>query len=231
MPVLEFPNPEDTTREGIVAIGGDLHPDSLRLAYGQGIFPWPHDGMPMLWFCPPRRAILPFDLLYVGKRLARTRRLSPLRFTIDAAFDEVISACKTSVRPDQEGTWITPEIEEAYREAHRLGFAHSVEAWSEEGELFGGVYGVDSGGSFGGESMFHRQPDASKLALLYLVDHLASRGATFLDIQMMTPHMKAFGAVEIPRRQFLKRLAFEQSQHLRLFDAPLLTRASTPPGF
>jgi leucyl/phenylalanyl-tRNA--protein transferase len=218
MPVLQFPDPEHTTREGIVAVGGDLHPDTLRLAYGQGIFPWPHQGMPLLWFCPPRRAILDFHALHIPKRLQRTRRLSTFHFTIDTAFNEVISACKLSERPDQEGTWITDGIEEAYREAHRLGFAHSVEAWSENGELVGGLYGVDSGGVFGGESMFHRQSDASKLALLFLVDHLASRGATFLDIQMMTPHMKALGAQEIPRRQFLKRLAAERARNLTLFD-------------
>ncbi|MES2461646.1 MAG: leucyl/phenylalanyl-tRNA--protein transferase [Armatimonadota bacterium] len=218
MPVLQFPDPEDATREGIVAIGGDLHPNTLRLAYAQGIFPWPHEGMPLLWFCPPRRAILDFQALHVPRRLARTQRNSSLRFTIDKAFDEVISACKLSERPDQAGTWITEEIEESYREAHRLGFAHSVEAWSENGDLVGGVYGVDSGGAFGGESMFHRQSDASKLALLYLVDYLASRGATFMDIQMMTPHMKVLGAVEIPRRQFLRRLASEQARGLTLFD-------------
>jgi leucyl/phenylalanyl-tRNA--protein transferase len=142
-----------------------------------------------------------------------------LHFTIDHAFAEVISACKLSERPEQEGTWITEEVEEAYRAAHRLGFAHSVEAWTDTGELVGGVYGVDSGGTFGGESMFHRQSDASKLALLYLVDHLESRGATFLDIQMMTPHMKALGAVEIPRRDFLERLSEERSRNLRLFDS------------
>lgn len=220
MPVLQFPDPEDTSREGIIAMGGDLHPDSLRLAYHQGIFPWPHEGMPLLWFCPPRRAILDFHLLHVGKRLARTRLNSSFRFTVDSAFGSVISACKSSYRPDQEGTWITEEIEAAYGEAHRLGFAHSVEVWSESGDLVGGLYGIDSGGVFGGESMFHRESDASKLALLFLADHLASRGATFLDIQMMTPHMKALGAVEIPRRRFLKRLASEQAQNLTLFDTP-----------
>lgn len=220
MPVQQFPDPEDSTREGIVAIGGDLHSDSLKLAYRQGIFPWPHEGMPLLWFCPPRRAILDFKLLHVGKRLDRTRRNSSFVFTIDRAFGSVISACKKSYRPEQEGTWITGEIEEAYQEAYRLGFVHSVEVWSEGGNLVGGLYGVDSGGVFGGESMFHRESDASKLALLFLVDHLASRGATFLDIQMMTPHMKALGAVEIPRRQFLRRLASEQTLNLTLFDAP-----------
>ena len=198
-------------------MGGDLHPDTLRLAYRQGIFPWPHDGLPLLWFCPPRRAILDLSAIHIPKRLARTRRLTPLQFTIDTAFDRVISACRTSARPDQQGTWITEEVEEAYIAAHQLGFAHSAEAWTPDGELVGGVYGIDSGGAFGGESMFHRQADASKLALLHMVDHLAARGATFLDIQMMTPHMQRLGAVEIPRRQFLRRLALEQARNLTLF--------------
>ena len=217
MPVEQFPHPESATRDGIVAMGGDLHPDTLQLAYRQGIFPWPHQGMPLLWFCPPRRAILEFSAIHIPKRLARTRRLSSLQFTIDQAFDKVIAACRTSERPDQQGTWITDEVEKAYIEAHRLGFAHSAEAWTADGKLVGGIYGIDSGGAFGGESMFHRQADASKLALLFLVDHLAARGATFLDIQMMTPHMQRLGAIEIPRRQFLKRLVSEQARNLTLF--------------
>ncbi|MBC8104124.1 MAG: leucyl/phenylalanyl-tRNA--protein transferase [Cytophagales bacterium] len=218
MPVLQFPDPEEATHDGIVAIGGDLHPDSLRLAYSQGIFPWPHEGMPLLWFSPPERAILDFSLLHVPRRLARTRRSSGLRFTIDAAFDEVISACQQSPRTGQEGTWITKKLKAAYCMAHRLGFVHSVEAWSSAGDLVGGLYGVDGGGIFAGESMFYRESDASKLALLFLVEHLAMRGATFMDIQMMTPHMKALGAVEVPRHQFLKRLSSEKARGLTLFD-------------
>ena len=219
MPILQFPDPRETGPEGVVAAGGDLHPDSLRLAYRQGIFPWPHPGLPLLWFCPPRRAILDFSRLHVGHRLARIRRTSRLTFTRDAAFERVIAACRGAKRPGQAGTWITPAMERAYCRLHRDGDAHSVEAWDENGQLVGGVYGVDAGGAFGGESMFHTQPNASKLALLFLVDHLAARGADFMDIQMLTPHMEALGAVEIPRDEFLARLRKIRASGRSLFDA------------
>ena len=220
MPILRFPDPRDTGPEGVVAVGGDLHPDSLRLAYGQGIFPWPHAGLPLLWFCPPERAILDFSRLHVGRRLARIRRASRLTFTIDQAFEQVIAGCRHARRPGQPGTWITPGMEYAYCRLHRDGDAHSVEAWDEAGALVGGVYGVDAGGAFCGESMFHTQPNASKLALLFLVDHLAARGANFMDIQMLTPHMEALGAVEIPRNEFLARLRMAQASGLPLFEPP-----------
>lgn len=204
----------------MVAVGGDLHPDSLRLAYRQGIFPWPHQGLPLLWFCPPERAILPFDRLHVGRRLARLRRQAPFTFTLDRAFPQVIAACRQAKRPEQAGTWITPAMERAYCRLHREGDAHSVEAWDEAGQFVGGVYGVDGGGVFAGESMFHRAPNASKLALLFLVDHLRARGADFLDIQMLTPHLEALGAVEIERDEFLTRLRAAQQKRLVLFDPP-----------
>lgn len=219
MPIIQFPDPRDTGPEGVVAAGGDLHPDSLRLAYRQGIFPWPHEGLPLLWFCPPQRAILDFSRLHVGRRLARIRRASRLTFTIDAAFEKVITACRHARRPGQAGTWITPAMERAYVRLHQSGGdAHSVEAWDETGALVGGVYGVDAGGAFGGESMFHTQPNASKLALLFLVDHLSSRGADFLDIQMLTPHLEALGAVEVPRDEFLEKLRAAQTRGPTLFD-------------
>jgi leucyl/phenylalanyl-tRNA--protein transferase len=218
VPIVRFPDPRDTGPEGIVAVGGDLHPDSLRLAYRHGIFPWPHDGLPLLWFCPPERAILDFDRLHVGRRLARMGRTSRLTFTVDQAFDDVIAACRKAKRPGQPGTWITPAMERAYKRLHREGDAHSAEAWNPAGELVGGVYGVDAGGAFGGESMFHREPNASKLALLFLVAHLRARGAEFLDIQMMTPHMAALGAIEVSRNEFLARLAAAQARGLTLFD-------------
>ncbi len=213
MPILQFPDPRVTGPEGVVAAGGDLSTDSLRLAYGQGIFPWPHRGLPLLWFCPPQRAILDFSRLHVGRRLARVRRASRLTFTIDHAFERVIAGCRHARRPGQAGTWITLGMERAYRRLHREGGgAHSVEAWNENGALVGGVYGVDAGGAFGGESMFHTQPNASKLALLFLVDHLKARGADFLDIQMLTPHLLALGAIEVPRDDFLERLQAAQER-------------------
>jgi leucyl/phenylalanyl-tRNA--protein transferase len=217
MPVARFPDPRDTGPEGIVAIGGDLHPDTLRLAYRQGIFPWPHEGLPLLWFSPLERAILDFNRLHVPRSLARAQRKYRFRFTIDRAFNEVIRACRTAFRPGQEGTWITPEMVRAYIELHRLGDAHSVEAWDIDDNLVGGMYGVDAGGAFCGESMFHRAPNASKLALLYLVAHLQGRGLDFMDIQQLTPHMEMLGAIEVPRDEFLERLRVTQSRHLRLF--------------
>ena len=196
----------------VVGVGGPLTPDTLRLAYGQGIFPWPMTGYPLLWFCPPRRAVLDFDRLHVPQSLARARRRAPFSFTIDKAFDDVIAACRASPRPGQAGTWITAGMVDAYRALHREGDAHSVEAWDPSGALAGGLYGVAAGGVFTGESMFHRAPDASKLALLFLVDFLAARGGTWLDCQVMTPHMQVLGAREIGRDEFLDRLAAEREQ-------------------
>lgn len=206
MPVTRFPPPEVADENGILAVGGDLHPDTLRMAYSQGIFPWPLEGWPLVWFCPPRRAVLIFDELHVPRSLAHARKRMTFRFTIDRAFADVIDACSSVPRPGQDGTWITPAMRDAYVELHRLGDAHSVEVWDGE-ELVGGIYGVDAGGAFAGESMFHRRPNASKLALLHLVDHLRARGLGWMDIQMLTPHLEAMGARELERGEFLRRLA------------------------
>lgn len=201
----------------VVGVGDDLGVAALRDAYSRGIFPWPIPGYPLLWFCPPRRAVLDFDRLHVPDRLARLRRRTALTFTIDRAFDAVIAACRQSPRPNQGGTWITPPMLRAYRSLHRAGFAHSVEAWDESGVLIGGLYGVAVGGVFSGESMFHSAPNASKLALLFLTDHLRARDLGWMDIQMMTPHMAALGAHELPRDEFLDRLAAEHARELHLF--------------
>ncbi len=200
-----------------MGVGDDLSPETLIWAYGQGIFPWPITGYPLLWFCPPLRAVLDFDRLHIPERLARTRRRTGLTFTIDAAFDQVIASCRQSPRPGQAGTWITPAMLSAYRHLHRLGYAHSVEAWDAEGELQGGLYGVSVGGVFCGESMFHRVPNASKFALLFLCGHLEARGLGWIDIQVMTPHLAALGAADIPRDTFLDRLAAERQRRLVLF--------------
>ncbi len=201
----------------VVGVGEDLSSERLLWAYALGIFPWPMTGYPLLWFCPAWRAVLDFGRLHVPARLARTRRSSPLTFTIDAAFDQVIAACRRSPRPGQGGTWITPAMLSAYRTLHGLGHAHSVEAWDAEGSLVGGLYGVECGGVFSGESMFHAVPNASKLALLFLCDYLSARGAGWLDIQMMTPHLAALGAHELPRDEFLDRLDAEHRRELVLF--------------
>ena len=210
-----FPDPR-YARGDVVAFGDDLAIDTLRDAYRHGIFPWPHEDLPMPWFSPRRRTILIFDELHVGRTLQKAARQSTFTFTIDRAFGDVIRACSEAPRPDQDGTWIGPRIIAAYTALHQAGDAHSVEVWDTE-ELVGGIYGVDSGGVFTGESMFHRRPNASKLALMFLVDHLRARGATWLDCQVMTPHMAALGARQITRARFLDMLAAAQAAGLTLF--------------
>lgn len=223
MPVTQFPDPRRAPKDGLLAVGGDLHPESLILAYSQGIFPWPvHDpeeGDDVLaWFSPNPRAILRFSDLHVPESLARAQRKAQTqwRFSVDEAFEEVILACSEVPRPGQAGTWITDDMIDAYIDFHQAGHAHSVEVW-EGSELVGGIYGVDAGGAFAGESMFHRRSNASKLALLYLIEHLKKRGASWIDIQMLTPHMKALGAIEIKRDDFLKELSQTHALGLRLF--------------
>lgn len=211
-----FPDPREATPDGIVAVGGRPEPELLAEAYARGIFPWPVEGYPLLWFSPPERAILFFDELHVPRSLARERRRTLLTFTIDRAFERVIHSCRAVVRAHEKGTWITREMVRGYCEFHLAGRAHSVEAW-EGGELVGGLYGVDAGGAFAGESMFHLRPNASKLALLHLVEHLAARGLTWLDIQVMTPHMEALGARTVPREEFLTLLARARGSGLKLF--------------
>ena len=210
-----FPDPR-YSRSDIVAVGGDLNVETLRDAYRHGIFPWPHEGLPLPWFSPRRRAVILFDQLHVGRSTQKAAKAAPYTFTIDRSFPQVIAACAESPRPGQDGTWIEPFIIDAYISFHRAGDAHSVEAW-EDGELVGGLYGVDSGGVFTGESMFHRRPNASKLALLFLIEHLRARHATWLDCQVMTPHMKAVGAREIARARFLDMLGDAQAAAVRLF--------------
>lgn len=216
MALIRFPDPRYAAFEGIVTIGGSLNTINLLSAYRQGIFPWPMDGWPLTWFCPEERAILEFKDLHVPRSLAKAGRRAPFRFTIDQDFSAVILACARAKRKGEDGTWITPEMIRAYCELHRNGYAHSVEAW--EGEtLVGGLYGVDPDSSFAGESMFFYRPNASKLALLYLIEHLAGRGLDWIDIQMMTPHMAALGAKLIGRDEFLEKLAETRARKLDLF--------------
>lgn len=211
-----FPDPR-RARGDIVAVGTDYHPETLIDAYRHGIFPWPNDETPLPWFCPEERAILRFERIHLSRSLVRARKQTQWKLSIDRAFDAVIRGCSDASRPDQDGTWIYPEVVAAYSELHRLGVAHSAEVW-EADELIGGIYGIDSGGAFGGESMFHRRPNASKFALLHLTDHLAARGLDWMDIQVLTPHMESLGAELIDRDDFLDRLRDTQRRGLRLFD-------------
>lgn len=202
----------------VVSFGTPLTPENVREAYLKGIFPWNTEGLPLPWHCPERRAILEFADLRVPRSLQQARRKGDLTFTIDKAFAEVMRECALAYRPGQPGTWISPEFERVYGQLHRKGMAHSVEAWDANGDLAGGLYGIDAGGVFCGESMFYKRPNASKLALLHLIDHLASRGSTWLDCQVMTPHMKALGAKGISRITFLKRLRDTQLSPASLFE-------------
>jgi leucyl/phenylalanyl-tRNA--protein transferase len=201
----------------VVSFGDPLTVENLRDAYTKGIFPWHMDGIPLPWYCPEKRAILEFTDLHIPKSLERARRRNEFTFTIDKAFRRVMEECSRMRRPGQRGTWITPEFVSGYSTLHKEKMAHSVEAWDADGELVGGVYGVDAGGVFCGESMFYKQPNASKLALLFLIDHLRSRGSTWFDAQVMTPHIRALGAKEIQRGEFLRRLRETQAKHLLPF--------------
>ncbi|MGH9886665.1 MAG: leucyl/phenylalanyl-tRNA--protein transferase, partial [bacterium] len=189
----------------LLAVGGDLRPERLLLAYSQGIFPWYEEGLPILWHSPDPRMVLEAEALHVPRSLRKTMRRHPYRITLDTAFREVIEACAAAPREGQDGTWITEEMKDAYCELHRLGYAHSVEAWASN-LLVGGLYGVSLGAVFFGESMFARAPDASKIAFVTVVEHLRARGITLVDCQVHTEHLERFGAVEWPRRRFLATL-------------------------
>jgi leucyl/phenylalanyl-tRNA--protein transferase len=188
--------------EGLVGVGGDLRPETLLRAYADGVFPWFNADDPVLWWSPDPRAIIPLDAFHVPRRLARTVRQGKFRVTVNQCFEAVMRACGEN-RP--EGTWVTEEMVRAYLALHRLGSAHSVETWV-GGELAGGTYGVAIGGLFAAESMFYRVTDGSKVALAGLVERLRERGYELLDVQMTTDHTQRFGAVEIPRREYLRRL-------------------------
>lgn len=216
MSLIDFPDPAHASYEGIVVLGGHLNTSNLVEAYRRGIFPWPIDGWPLAWFCPERRAILEFKDLHVPRRLARIIKRTTMRCTIDKNFKAVITRCAEIKRAGEIGTWITPQMARAYCELHGLGYAHSVEVWDEH-YLVGGLYGVAVEGSFAGESMFHLRPNASKLALLHLVNHLQARGLGWIDIQVMTPHMAALGAKEIRRDEFLAKLKATHARSLKLF--------------
>jgi leucyl/phenylalanyl-tRNA---protein transferase len=229
MTLINFPNPRthrfsewilfgDYFYEArdIVHFGGEMTVENLRAAYRKGIFPWHIEGLPLPWFCPERRAVLDFDNLHVPHSLRREQKKQKFDFTIDRAFAEVVESCARVKRNEQNGTWITQDFIRAYLRLHQAGDAHSVEVW-EQDALVGGLYGVDAGGVFCGESMFHLRPNASKLALLFLIEHLRTRGATWFDSQVMTPHMAILGATEISRNEFLTRLEQTLAQRLQLF--------------
>ena len=202
MPSFNFPNPSLADPDGLLAVGGNLEPETLLSAYQQGIFPWFDEDTPILWWSPDPRAILEFENLYISKRLARTIRTNKFQVTFNQDFDAVVKGC--TYRPE-EGTWITPEVANAYGEFHRRGHAHSVEVW-QQGVLVGGLYGVAIGGLFAGESMFSTVSDASKIALVALVSRLKEKGYQLFDLQIINEHTSMMGATEIPRIDYLARV-------------------------
>ena len=202
-----FPPADGADHDGLLALGGSLEPEWLVDAYRHGVFPWPvmDNPAPIAWWSPDPRAIIELDSLHVSRRLRRTCRSDRFSVTRDKAFVDVIQGCANG--PDRKGqTWITPRMIDAYCRLHQLGIAHSVEAWH-QGKLAGGTYGLAVGGLFAGESKFHTVRDASKVALVHLVTHLRDRGYQLFDIQQLTPHTARLGAIEIPRREYLDRLA------------------------
>ena len=206
MAILRFPPIETASPEGLLAIGGDLEVSSLKLAYENGIFPWPTEDYPLLWFAPPRRAILDFKELHVPKRLERELKAKDFQCAIDRNFPAVIRACASGQTRKTQGTWISPSMLRAYIRFHEAGYAHSFECYR-DGRLVGGMYGVGLGKMFAGESMFYHESGASKAALLFAIGYLQEHGGKWLDIQMMTPLLRSLGAKEISRRQFMERLA------------------------
>jgi leucyl/phenylalanyl-tRNA--protein transferase len=204
-PDLAFPPPEEAEPSGLLAVGGDLRPERLLLAYSMGIFPWYDEEQPILWHSPdPRHVLLPSDLA-VSRTLRRVLKRATFAVTLDTAFEDVIRACAEGPRKNDPGTWITKDMIDAYCRLFELGFAPSAEAWK-EGELAGGLYGVSLGGCFFGESMFARRTEASKVAFVTLVRQLAAWDFDVIDCQVYTDHLARFGATPWSRRRFLETL-------------------------
>jgi leucyl/phenylalanyl-tRNA--protein transferase len=203
---IDFPDPRQTLAEGIVAVGGQLDVDTLYTAYHMGIFPWPQEGYPLLWFSPERRGILEFKDFKVPRSLQKFYRQNPqFQFSVNKDFRQVIEECAKQPRPGQFGTWILPAMKKGYVDFHDAGFAMSVEVF-ENNTLVGGIYGVLIEGIFSAESMFYKKSNASKLALWHLVDILQKMNHQWMDIQMVTPITEAFGGKYVEREVFLQML-------------------------
>ena len=206
MAIAEFPPIENADEHGLLAIGGDLEVDSLLLAYSQGIFPWPISKQyPLAWFSPDPRGILIFEKLHLSKSFRKFLKKNPYEIKFNSNFEAVIMNCARVKRNDQSSTWITPEIINAYIELHKLGFAYSIETYLDD-RLVGGVYGVCINRFYSGESMFHLEDNASKVALVSLMYMLKQRDIGWLDTQMVTSVVESLGGVEIPRETYIKML-------------------------
>ncbi|MEW5852842.1 MAG: leucyl/phenylalanyl-tRNA--protein transferase [Myxococcota bacterium] len=225
---LIFP-PVEHAEDGVLAVGGDLRPERLLLAYRRGIFPWYHEGIPIIWHSPDPRCVLRAEALNVNRSLRKTIKRGTYQVRFDTAFRDVIRACKKAPRPGQDGTWITGDMERAYTQLHELGYAHSVEAYDEQG-LAGGLYGVSIGHMFFGESMFTLRPDASKVAMVALVERLRGWGFSVVDCQVANHHTLNLGAEEWPRERYLEVLRKELDAPTRLGlwtdEVPAVTTSS-----
>jgi len=221
---IEFPKPSSANEDGIVAWGGDLTPSRLIRAYQEGIFPWFSKDDPILWWSPNPRFILDFEDFKLRKSLKKS--LKKFTYKFDTNFSQVINECASIPREGQNGTWIVPEMTEAYKTLFDMGYVHCVESYF-DGELIGGLYGVTVGGVFCGESMFSKKSDASKSAFYVLVKHLQHWGYSFIDAQVYTPHLESLGAKEIKREEFLKRLhqvRFNNISHKWQIDNELINK-------
>lgn len=200
---FEFPPVDQADQFGVLGIGADFQPETLLLAYRSGVFPWSVRGYPYVWFAPPLRAVLMFNELHISQSLKRTKKKQPFQFKINSNFKGVIEGCARSI--NRKGTWLTKEFISAYTLLHQLGHCHSIEAY-QDSELVGGVYGISIGKLFSAESMFYIKPNASKLALCYLIDYLILQGVTWLDCEVLNPFTQSFGAKEIERADFMELL-------------------------
>ncbi len=213
---VHFPDVRRLGHDELAAVSRTIHPSMVLQAYRRGIFPWPVNPRVVPWVCPRERAILPLDAEPEWSRsLRKTLRRGDFRVTFDRAFGEVLTACATA---RDGGTWITPQIVRAYCELHALGWAHSVECWNADGAMVGGLYGLAIDGTFAGESMFHRETDASKVAFVHLVRRLRERGFALLDAQVRTDHLVSLGCVVVPREEFLARLEAAAERSPRFCD-------------
>ncbi len=204
---VQFPHPNTANEDGIVAVGGDLKVPTLLSAYSHGIFPWPHEGYPLLWFSPWERGILEFKDFHCSRSLKKfTKKVSHWQFTMNNSFQEVIKNCAHVSRKEAQGTWINNEMLSSYTDFHKAGFAHSFEVWENE-MLIGGIYGVFVKNVFSAESMFYKQDNASKWAFVKMIDHLKKSGLQWIDLQMVTPISESFGAKLISQSEFLQKLS------------------------
>ena len=209
---MTFPDPAWADPEGLLAVGGDLTPERLLLAYESGIFPWYADGLPPMWWSPDPRAVLDEDALHVSKSLARELRGGHFQVTVNRAFERVMRECGSE---REGGTWILPEMIRAYLRLHERGDAHSFEVWRDE-RLVGGLYGVQRGALFAAESMFHRETNASKVALVAAVRSLFAAGIALFDVQFVTTHLASMGVYQIPRGEYLARVRAATARSVNL---------------